>query len=98
MAASSPTNTSLCMSQQGPSDSRFQIPGGALLYHPQRDARFPYLYRISSHALVPSNVRFNTILIRIVDTSMDARTRSAQFNETLSVPLGPDAQMDNYGT
>jgi len=47
---------------------------------------------------VPSYAHLKTILIHIVDTSMDARTRSAQFNETLSVPLGPDAHMDKYGT
>lgn len=85
------------MSQEGPSDLRFRIPGGFLQYHPQRDARFPYLYRIPTHALVHSPDYFTTILIHIVDTSVDARITHARFLETLSVPLGPNTLMDGYG-
>jgi hypothetical protein len=98
MPASYPTDRSACMSQEGPSDPRFHIPGGILQYHPQRDARCPYLYRISTHALVHSPDQFKTILIHIVDTSPEARIRRAQFDEKLSVPLGPNALMDEYGT
>ena len=38
------------------------------------------------------------ILIHIVDTSIKARTARADYEKTLSVPLGPDANMDNYGS
>ena len=93
-----PTDRSTCMSQEGPSDLRFRIPGGILLYNAQRDARFPYIYRISTHALVLSPDHFKSILIRIVDTSIEARIHRAQFVDTLSVPLGPNALMDEYGT
>jgi len=85
------------MSQDGPSDIRFRIPGGVLLYHPLRDARFPCIYRVSIHALVHSPEHFETILIRVVDTSINARVDRAKFNERLSVPLGPDALMNEYG-
>jgi hypothetical protein len=98
MPALYPADLSACMHQEGPSDHRFRIPEGVLLYHPQRDIRFPYLYRISTHALVHSPNHFKTILIRIVDTSVKARIHSAQFDNTLSVPLGPNSLMKEYGT
>ena len=93
-----PSDRSACMSQEGPSNPRFCIEGGVLQYHPQRDARFPYIYQISTHALVHSPDNFTTILIRVVDTSVKARTSLAQFDKTLSVPLGPNALMNEYGT
>lgn len=97
MPANYPLDRSAFMSQEGPSDPQFRIPGGVLLYHPQRDARFPYIYRLSTHALVHSPDHFNTILIRVVDTSVKARISRAQFDKTLSVPLGPNALMNEYG-
>jgi hypothetical protein len=98
MPASYPADILTCMSQEGPSDPRFRVPEGVLQYHPQRDARFPYLYCISTHALVHSPDHFKTILIRIVDTSVEARIRCAQFDNSLSVPLGPNSLMNKYGT
>jgi hypothetical protein len=93
-----PSDWSTSMNQEGPSDRRFRIPGGALLYHPLRDARFPYIYRILSHPLVHSPQHFTTILIRVVDTSIKARISRAQFDKTLTVPLGPNSLMNEYGT
>jgi hypothetical protein len=98
MPASYPRDRSACMSQEGPSDCRFRIPGGVLQHHPERDVRFPYIYRISTHALVHSPDHFKTILIRVVDTSVEARIRNAQFVDSLSVPLGPNSLMDKHGT
>jgi len=98
MPASYPADRSTCMSKEGPADPRFRILGGVLQYHPERDGRFPYLYRIPTHALVHSPHHIKTILIRIVNTSVEARIRCAQFDKTLSVPLGPNALMDKYGT
>jgi hypothetical protein len=98
MPATYPADRSTYMSKEGPTDPRFRILGGELLYHPKRDGRFPYLYRIPTHALVHSPDHFKTILIRVVDTSVEARIRSAQFEQKLSVPLGPNALMDEYGT
>ena len=98
MPASYPIDRSSCMSKDGPADPRFRIPGGVLQYNSKRDARFPYIYRISTHALVHSPDHIKTILIRVVDTSTEARIRCAEFDKTLSVPLGPNALMKEYGT
>jgi hypothetical protein len=97
MPVTYPPDRSACMSKEGPSDHRFRIPEGVLLYHPLRDARFPYLYRISTHALVHSPNHITAILIRVVDTSINARVNCAQLDKTLSVPLGPNALMQEYG-
>jgi hypothetical protein len=98
MPATYPVDLTTYMDQEGPTDRQFRIMGGALLYHPKCDGRFPYLYRIQMHALVHSPDHFRTILIHVVDTSVEARIRRAQFENLLSVPLGPNALMKNYGT
>jgi hypothetical protein len=58
-----PINRSSCMTKEGPADHRFQIPGGTLKYNAERDTRFPYLYEITTHALVHMPEFFKTILI-----------------------------------
>ena len=78
-------------------ESGFQIPGGILQYNPERDARFPYIYEIPTHALVHSPEYIKKILIHVVDTSIEARIGHARFEKSLSVPLGPNANMDNHG-
>lgn len=93
-----PIDRTSCMMSDGPIDPRFQVKGGTLLYNPKRDGRFPYIYQIPSHALVHSPKHITKILIHIVDTSIKARTARADYEKTLSVPLGPDANMDNYGS
>lgn len=92
-----PRDRSSCMSENGPKDPRFQISGGTLRYNPERDALFPYVYKISTHALVHSHKYIKNILIHVVDTSIDARIKRAEFEKTLSVPLGPNGNMNNYG-
>ena len=92
-----PRDRTSCMRKDGPMDSRFQIPGGILQYNPERDTRFPYLYEIPKHALVHSPEHINKILIHIVDTSIKACVACATFEKTLSVPLGPNTHMDDYG-
>jgi len=92
-----PIDRSSCMTNDGPLDRRFQIPGGTLKYNAKRDVRFPYIYQITTHALVHAPEYFRTILIHVVDTSMEALVSRAKFEKSLSVPLGPDALMDNYG-
>ena len=78
-------------------DNRFQIQGGTLLYNPERDARFPAIYEITTHTLMHSHKYVKTIWIHVVDTSIEARIAWAKFEKTLSVPLGPTTVMDNYG-
>lgn len=92
-----PRDRSECMRRDGPIDRRFQVPGGILLYKPERDSRFPYIYKIPTHALVHTPEYIKTILIHVVDTSIKARIERAKFEKTLSVPLGPNANMDNNG-
>ena len=92
-----PMDRLTCMSKDGPPDRRFHVPEGELQYHSERDARFPYIYRIPKHALVHSPDHIKIILIHIVDTSAEARVERAQFEKTLSVPLGPNELMDKYG-
>ena len=96
-ASAYPVDRSSCMTKKGPTTPRFQIPGGTLKYNPERDARFPYLYEITSHALVHMPEHIKTILIHVVDTSIEALVARAKFEKSLSVPLGPDALMDNNG-
>jgi hypothetical protein len=85
------------MTNEGPADRRFRVLGGILNYNANRDERFPYIYQITSHALVHAPDLFRTILIHIVDASVEARVARANFEKSLSVPLGPDALMNNYG-
>jgi hypothetical protein len=92
-----PRDRSSCMGEDGPKDLRFRISGGTLLHNPERDALFPYVYKISTHALVHSPEYVKSILIHIVDISIDARVKRAKFEKTLSVPLGPNGNMNNYG-
>jgi hypothetical protein len=92
-----PRDRSLCMRKEGPIDHRFQIPGGTLQYDPERDARFPYIYEIPTHVLVHSPEYVKKILIHVVDTSINARITRAKFEKTLSVPLGPNELMNDYG-
>src|SRR5882762_4587632 len=94
--ATSPAIDSSCMFEDGPIDERFQIPGGALKYHPKRDARLPYIYEINTHALVHSHKHITTILIHVVNTSIEARIAHAKYVKTLLIPLGPNVTMDNY--
>ena len=91
MPVNYPVDRSAFMSKEGPPDPRFRIPEGELVYWAQRDARFPYLYHVLTHALVHSPDHFKLILIRVVDTSVKARIRCAQFDRGLSVPLRPNA-------
>ena len=88
---------STCMNKDSPPDPRFQILGGDLQHHPERDSRFPYIYSIPTHALVHSPQYIKKILIHIVDVSCDARIECAKFDRTLSVPLGPNSLMKEYG-
>ena len=75
MLANYPTDRSTFMSAEGPEDPRFKVPNGTLQFNAQRDARFPYLYSLPTHALVHSPEHIKNILIHVVDTSVDARSQ-----------------------
>jgi hypothetical protein len=74
-----PIDRTTHMNEDGPSDHRFRVQGGTLLYNPKRDARFPYLYCVPSHAL-HSPQYIKKILLNIVDTSREARIEHAKFD------------------
>ena len=93
-----PRDHSLCMRKEGPVDRHFHIPSGRLQYNPERDARFPYIYEIPTHTLMHSLKYITTILIHVVDTSLDPRVKCAKFGKSLSIPLGPDDNMDHHGS
>ena len=92
-----PPDCSSYMTNDGPMDHHFQIPGGTLQYNAKRDGRFPYIYKIKTHSLVHAPKYVKTILIHVVDTAIEARVSRAKFEKTLSVPLGPNVVMDDYG-
>ena len=92
-----PRNGSAYMDEDGPADLRFQIPNGKLLHHTKRDARFPYIYEIQTHILVHCPQQIKKILIHVVDSSEEALIACAKYEKTLSVPLGPNSLMENYG-
>lgn len=92
-----PRDRATCMSEEGPRDPQFRVPGGTLLYKPERDTRFPYIYEIPTHTLVHSPKYIKRILIHVVDTSIDARKACANYESKLSVPLGPNNYMENCG-
>jgi hypothetical protein len=82
-------------------DEWFCVPGGTLLYHSKRDARLPCLYIVPSHPLVDRSCALPTskgrTIVYIQDTSESAMQKQNEFEETLVVPLGPDATMINSG-
>jgi hypothetical protein len=92
-----PPDCSSYMTNDRPVDRHFQIPGGTLQYNAQRDGHFPYIYKIETHSLVHTPKYVKTILIHVVDTAIGARVSRAKFEKTLSVPLGPNVVMDDYG-
>jgi len=97
MSTCYPKDRAEFMRKDGPVDARFRIPSGNLLYNPERDTRFPYIYCIETHELVHSE-QIKKILIHVVDTSIETGIEQAKFHKTLEVPLGPNAGMVKNGT
>jgi hypothetical protein len=86
--------------ESGPSDSDLVVKEGSLLYHPRRDGRFPYLYRVKSHPQVEEMIDktvINNIFVYIQDTEPTALKRLLDFEDRLFVPLGPDSSMHDLG-
>ena len=97
MSANYPRDRIACRNKDGPTDPRFRIPGGTLIYKQYHDARFPYLYTILMHALVHLPKYIKEILIHIIDTLVDDRKACANFGKRLSIPLGLNVLMEKYG-
>jgi hypothetical protein len=76
-----------------------QVPDGVLLYDPERDGWFPYVFQVHSHPLAHDRELFPSgrILVYIQDTSVDGLKRLEEFEASLEVPLGPDESISNLG-
>ena len=88
------------MLESGPGDPELVVRQGKLLFHPQRDSRFPYLYQVPSHPLVDEMIDktvIKNILVYIQDTKPAALKRLLDFENTLFVPLGPNDSMHDLG-
>jgi len=85
------------MDQDGPTEKEFRVSGGKLLYHPGRDSRFPYVYEMRRHPLDPTPQVKKRILVYVVDTSKGNSAKLHKWENSLSIPLGPDSVIDSYG-
>lgn len=92
-----PAHWKTCMDENGPGDKAFRVPDGKLLYHPGRDSRFPYIYEMQSHPLDPTPKVRKRILVYVIDTSEANLVKLHNWENSLSVPLGPDSLINSYG-
>lgn len=92
-----PPDKSEYMRADGPKDKRFVVDHGRLVYDKRRDGRFPYIYEVSSHPLVHNTQAVKRILVYMIDTDPAALKKLADWEDTLGIPLGPDAYMNEHG-
>jgi hypothetical protein len=74
------------MLESGPSDPDLVVKDGNLLFHQQRDGRFPYLYQVPSHPMVDEMIdktAIKNILVYIQDTEPAALKHLLDFENTL---------------
>jgi hypothetical protein len=84
--------------QRTPPDQRFIVPGGSLLYHPNRDGRHPYFYDVQNHPLDKRMGKFKgRTLVCILDTDPTQMDELIKFEESLCIPLGPDHTIPAMG-
>lgn len=82
---------------QTPTDKRWCVKHGTLVYCQNRDIRFPLVWEVKDHTMTHGqSVMKNWVII--VDTSSEARRKNAEFEESLKTPLGPDLYMKDFGT
>jgi hypothetical protein len=82
---------------QTPSDPLKIVKNGTLWYHKNRDARFPYLYKVETHPLVHNTDVIKHIYVYVEDTRSSAMRVKRLFEKDLKVPLGPDKTMAGHG-
>ena len=82
---------------KSPSDPCKVVKNGTLCYHKNRDARFPYLYKVESHPLVHNTDVIKHIYVYVEDTRNAAMRVKRLFEKDLKVPLGPDKSMAGHG-
>ncbi|EDR14137.1 uncharacterized protein LACBIDRAFT_321948 [Laccaria bicolor S238N-H82] len=84
---------------------QFVVPDADLIILEWRDARFYYVYRLQKphphpklNTAVPDASKYiKETWVYIVDTSPEHQKQRFDFEETLSVPIGPDLLMDEIG-
>jgi hypothetical protein len=76
-----------------------QVPDGMLLYNPNRDGRFPYIFQVDSHLLAHDRDLFPSgrILRYIQDTSVEGLKALGEFEASLEVLLGMNESVSNLG-
>lgn len=83
---------------QVPPNEQYIVPGGTLLYHPNRDARHAYLYVVNNHPLDQRSTPFKgRTIVFIQDTSENGIKNIKAFEAELKVPLGPDRNVEPLG-
>lgn len=93
------------MLKNGPIDPQLVVPDADLIILERRDARFYYVYRLQNphphpklNTAVPDASKYiKETWVYIVDTSPEHQKQRFDFEETLSVPIGPDSLMDEIG-
>lgn len=88
------------MLKTGPPDPELVVAGGTLMFHPERDRRFPYLYVVPRHSHVDrmkNKEAVTQIVVYIQDTDADTLKSTYEFEETLHVPLGPNESITHLG-
>jgi len=91
-----PPDREQCMNRV-PDEPGFVVADGHLIYMPNRDARFPYIYAVDKHPLNPHPEITKKILVYIIKNTDEFQKQSLKWENSLEVPLGPDARMKEYG-
>jgi hypothetical protein len=93
------------MRKNGPIDEQYAVPDADLIILERRDVRFYYVYRLRTphphielNEIMPDASKYvNETWVYIVNTSPKEQKKRFEFEETLSVPIGPDSLMDELG-
>ena len=93
------------MRKNGPIDPQFVVPDAELIIMERRDAQFYYVYRMQKphphvklNEVIPDASKYiEETWVYIVDTSPEKQKERFEFEETLSIPIGPDSLMDEIG-
>ncbi|KIJ91825.1 hypothetical protein K443DRAFT_135423 [Laccaria amethystina LaAM-08-1] len=79
------------MRKNGPIDEQYAVPDADLIILERRDVRFYYVYRLRTPH---PHIELNEIM---PNASKYEQKKRFEFEETLSVPIGPDSLMDELG-
>jgi hypothetical protein len=90
------------MRKNGPINEQYVVPDADLIILEWRDVCFYYVYRLRTPhphiEIMPDASKYvNETWVYIVNTSPKEQKKRFEFEETLSVPIGPDSLMDELG-